>query len=109
MGAITYPNGSALPVAKFDKFAEHAWLGRRWGWVDPLKDIEASRLAIKTGIASPQMVAAQAGVDVEDVIAAIADFEKIVAASGVTLVDFDKTAPPAPTVGQVPPENVPAD
>lgn len=109
MGAITFPNGSALPVAKFDKFAEHAWLGRRWGWVDPLKDIEASRLAIKTGIASPQMVAAQAGVDVEDVIAAIADFEKIVAASGVTLVDFDKTAPPAPTVGQDPPENVPAD
>jgi lambda family phage portal protein len=94
---ITFPNGSALPIAKYDKFAEHTWLGRRWGWVDPMKDIEASRLAIKSGIASPQMIAAQSGVDVEDVIAAIADFEKLVAASGISLVDYDKTAPaPAP-------------
>lgn len=95
-GQIAFPGGSVLPVAKYEKFAEHSWLGRRWGWVDPLKDIEASRLAIKTGIASPQMIAAQAGVDVEDVIQAIADFEKIVADSGVTLVSFDKemAAPP---------------
>lgn len=111
-GAIAFPGGSKLPIQKFDKFAEHTWLGRRWGWVDPLKDIEASRLAIKTGIASPQMIAAQAGVDVEDVIAAIADFEKLVAASGVTLVNFADTASQQAAQqadGHVPPENVPAD
>jgi hypothetical protein len=81
-----------LPIQKLEKFAAHTWLGRRWGWVDPLKDIEASRLAIKTGIASPQMIAAQAGVDVEDVIQAIADFEQLVAESKVTLVNFADTA-----------------
>lgn len=104
-GVIAYPNGSALPSNKLEKFKAHTWLGRRWGWVDPLKDIEASRLAIKTGIASPQMVAAQAGVDVEDVIQAIADFEAMVEASGVTLVGFDKSE----TAGHFPPENVQAE
>lgn len=87
-GVITMPNGSALPVGKAAKFAAHEWQGRRWTWVDPLKDIEAARLEIKTGIASPQMIAARNGVDVEDVIASIAAFEAMVASAGVTLVDF---------------------
>jgi capsid protein len=107
-GAIKFPSGSVLPIQKLDKFAAHAWLGRRWGWVDPLKDIEASRLAIKTGIASPQMVAAQAGVDVEDVIQAIAEFERLVAESGVKVVNFADTAAQQ-QAGQTPPENVPTE
>lgn len=101
--AIKYPAGAALPPEKFEKFAEHTWLGRRWGWVDPLKDIEASRLAVKSGIASPQMIAAQSGVDVEDVVQAIADFEAIVKASGSTIISYAKDSanpppaePPAP-------------
>jgi len=53
-GTITMPNGSALPIGKAAKFFAHEWQGRRWTWVDPLKDIEAARLEIKTGIASPQ-------------------------------------------------------
>ena len=96
-GAIVMPMGSALPVAKAAKFADHVWQGRRWTWVDPLKDIEASRLAIKTGIASPQMIAAQNGVDVDDVLAQIAAFEARVKETGATLIDFDKVQPgPAP-------------
>ena len=88
-GAIQYSSGAKLPIAKYEKFTEHTWLGRRWGWVDPLKDIEAARLSIKSGIASPQMIAAQSGVDIEDVIAAIADFEATVAKSGITLINFE--------------------
>lgn len=87
-GAITMPNGSPLPASKLDKFLEHQWQGRRWQWVDPMKDIEAARLAVKSGIASPQMIAAQNGVDVEDVIASIVQFEKQVAAAGVSMIDY---------------------
>ncbi|MCU0839941.1 MAG: phage portal protein [Rhodospirillales bacterium] len=97
MGAIVMPNGSALPAIKADKFAVHQWQGRRWAWVDPLKDIEAARLSIKTGIASPQMIAAQNGIDIDDVLTQIASFEKDVAANGVTLVDYELTeAAPEP-------------
>lgn len=92
---ISFPSGSALPINKREKFAEHSWLGRRWGWVDPLKDIEASRLAIKSGIASPQMIAAQAGVDVEDVIQAIADFEQLIKDSSVSIVSYADSSNPA--------------
>jgi lambda family phage portal protein len=88
MGTITMPNGTPLPVAKAAKFLAHEWQGRRWSWVDPLKDIEAARLEVKTGIASPQMIAARNGVDVEDVISSIAVFEQMVQTAGVTLIDY---------------------
>lgn len=88
-GAITTQNGTPLPASRLEKFRAHHWQGRRWQWVDPVKDIEAARLAIKSGIASPQMIAAQNGVDVEDVINAIARFEQQAAAAGVTLIDYD--------------------
>lgn len=103
-GTITMPNGSALPASKADKFRAHEWQPRRWSWVDPLKDIEASRLAVRSGIASPQQIAAQNGVDIEDVLDAIAAFEAMAKAKGVTLVEYaDKATPaaasPAPDPG----------
>lgn len=67
-GQITLPNGSALPLAKADKFAGHLWQGRRWEWVDPLKDIEADVAAIEAGLQSPQRVAAKLGRDYEDLL-----------------------------------------
>lgn len=94
-GAITLDNGTPLPLAKATKFFAHEWQGRRWQWVDPMKDIEAARKAIQTGVASPQMVAAQNGVDAEDVLHAIAAFESMQSRLGVQsvrLVDVGKAA-----------------
>ncbi|MGI9141715.1 MAG: phage portal protein [Fluviibacter sp.] len=95
-GAITQVNGSALPIAKIDKFMAHIWQGRRWQWVDPLKDIEAARLSIQTGVASPQMIAAQLGVDVEDMLDDIARFEQYVQQAGVSTVNFNNQPMAAP-------------
>jgi lambda family phage portal protein len=89
-GQITTVSGSTLPPAKRDKFFPHSWQGRRWSWVDPLKDIEASRLAVQSGITSPQQVAAQQGQDIEDVLDAIAAFEAMVAAKGVSVVNYSQ-------------------
>ncbi len=100
-GAITMPNGSALPVGKANKFSAHEWQGRRWSWVDPMKDIEAARLEVASGIASPQMVAARNGVDVEDVIASIAAFEAMVKDAKVTLVSYGQQ--PQQQAAQQPP------
>lgn len=84
-GAIRLPNGSPLPAAKADKFRAHTWLGRRWEWVDPLKDIQASIKAIEAGLASPQQIAASLGRDVEEILEDIAAFQKLAAEKGVTL------------------------
>lgn len=83
-GVIVMPNGSALPIAKAEKFRAHEWQGRRWSWVDPLKDQEAALLAVRNGFASPQQIAAQQGQDLEDVIAAIAAANKLATDAGLS-------------------------
>lgn len=100
-GRITLDNGTALPLSKFDKFAAHQWQGRRWQWVDPLKDIEASVLAISNGLASPQQIAAQSGRDVEDILDDLQVFDQMLKARGLTL---GPAPAPAPAADQPPPE-----
>lgn len=106
--AIVMPMGSALPVAKSAKWAEHQWQGRRWTWVDPLKDIEASVLAIKSGLQSPQTIAAQQGLDLGDVIDAIASANKMATDAGLAPYAAPEAAPdPAPA--PPPPDNTVRD
>ena len=91
-GSITMPNGAALPASKRDKFTAHEWQPRRWTWVDPKKDIEAARLAVTSGVCSPQQIAAQNGMDIEDVLDSIAAFEAMAKAKGVSLIDYGNGA-----------------
>lgn len=84
-GAIVMPNGSALPAAKRQKFMAHEFQGRRWQWVDPLKDINASVIAIENGLASPYTIASQQGLDAEDVLDDIARFQAAVKERGIKL------------------------
>jgi lambda family phage portal protein len=91
MGAITMPNGSALPAAKIAKFSRHEWQPRRWEWVDPKGDMEAKILAVKAGLMSPQDLAAAMGYDFDDVLVAIASAQDQAAALGVKLTAYDPT------------------
>lgn len=94
-GAIVMPNGSALPAAKRAKFSAHEFQGRRWQWVDPLKDMQALVLGIENGLTDPYTVCAQQGVDAEDVLDGIARFQAAAKARGVVL-GSPKPAPAAP-------------
>jgi lambda family phage portal protein len=82
---IRLPSGAALPIAKREKFLAHSWLGRRWQWVDPMKDIQASVIAIANGLASPQQIAAQSGRDIEEILDDLATFQQMLTAKGITL------------------------
>lgn len=84
-GAIRQANGSALPASKYQKFRAHEFMGRRWQWVDPLKDINASVMAMENGLASPYTIAGQQGVDAEDVLSDIARFQALADSLGVKL------------------------
>ena len=102
-GAIRMPSGSALPAAKRDKFARHKWQGRRWQWVDPLKDVQAAVIAIRNGLASPQQIAMQAGRSVEDIIDDLAMFQAMLDSKGLQLPyfgDAGKGGGKADTTGQ---------
>jgi capsid protein len=89
MGAITMPNGSALPAAKADKFRKHEWQPRRWDWVDPEADTEANILKVRAGLMSPQDLAAAMGYDFEDTLKAIAQAMALAKEFGVPLPAYD--------------------
>lgn len=84
-GQIKLGNGSALPLSKLDKFSEHQFNGRRWMWVDPLKDIKASIMAMQAGVTAPQTVAAGMGEDLETVLALIEQANALAKARNVNI------------------------
>jgi lambda family phage portal protein len=90
-GAILLPNGSPLPASKYAKFLPHEFIGRRWAWVDPLKDIQTAVISIDNALDSPYSIAAQQGRDIEDVIEDIARFNALLKSKNIT-----KAAPAAP-------------
>lgn len=91
-----------LPASKFDKFNSARWLGRRWDWVDPEKDMAASVLAIRHGLKSRSEIVAEQGRDLEDVWNDLANEQAIADAKGIKLADIAETdaavasAQPAP-------------
>ena len=97
MGQVTLPNGSPLPLSKSEKFSAHTWQGRRWEWVDPLRDIQADLEAIRAGLKAPQAVAAKMGQDYEDVVASIAQAAQLAQQAGVPLAWMTPPAPAATT------------
>lgn len=66
-GALKSGNGATLPISKFDKFNAADWKPRRWPWVDPQKDMQASILAVEKGFKSRRAIIAEMGDDIETV------------------------------------------
>lgn len=87
-GAITLPNGSALPAAKLNKFMRHVWQGKRWAWVDPKNDITAAAEGCALGVTSPQLVASQNGLDIEDVLDDVSSFEQMIKDKKITSINI---------------------
>ena len=56
----------SLPAEKFDKFADHAFRGRRWMWVDPMKDMNAAKMAVDNGWKTNTQVASDMGTDYDE-------------------------------------------
>jgi lambda family phage portal protein len=104
MGAITMPNGSALPAAKLAKFSQHEWQARRWEWVDPKGDMEAKILAVKAGLMAPQDLANAMGYDFDDTLTSIAAAQALAKQLGVQLTAYDPT-PGAQIALQAPAKN----
>jgi lambda family phage portal protein len=78
------PN-TKLPAAKFDKFNQPKWIGRRWQWVDPLKDQQANKLAIEQGFKTRQQVFSEQGGDFLDTIEALKYEQDILIQYGINI------------------------
>jgi len=60
-----------LPISKFDKFAEHSFRGRRWMWVDPVRDMNAAKVARDYGWKTDTQITEDMGGDFEENLAMI--------------------------------------
>lgn len=78
------------------KFLAGKWEPRGWQWVDPLKDVQASILAVNAGFRSRDDVISETGGDVEDVFEALAEEKEMAAEYGL---EFTAAMPQKPTVG----------
>ena len=95
-GAIRLPSGAALPASKLDKYlAGVQFRGRGWDWVDPLKEVNAARIAREEGFITRTQVVAAKGGDFEDNVAELAQEGEILAAHGVTLGAAQVGPPPS--------------
>lgn len=74
-----------LPFEKFEKFNKPVWTGRRWDWIDPLKDATAKIMELRTGQISPYKLAAERGEDPEEILDDLAAFYAMAKAKGVPL------------------------
>lgn len=95
-GQVVLLNGSALPMAKLDKFSGHVFRGRSWEWVDPLRDIEADIAAINAGLKAPQDVAAKLGLDYEDLMERITQANALRVTAGLPPIGAAPKTPPNP-------------
>lgn len=100
---VAMPRGYLVNPALFQKAY---WQPPAWGWVDPVKEVESSRLAIENSLSSPQAEAARQGGDSEANLrlraAHMRKARQIEQENG--LPEGSLTAPPTPAPAQ-PPEN----
>ena len=97
-GAITFQeSGKSLPYDKYAKFAEASqFQGRRWQWVDPQKEVNASKEMLAAGLASRTQIVGSQGRDFEDVVAELEQEQQMLEAAGLR-TDTGASAPPAPS------------
>lgn len=83
----------SLPMDKLAKFDAAVWQGRRWSWVDPVKDVEANVRAIENGLTSRARVIRDMGHDPEEIWGELArEKERL-----KDLLPAKQPAPAAPT------------
>jgi lambda family phage portal protein len=76
-----------LPMYKFDKFNQPAFIARRWPWVDPEKDIKAAIEEINNGLGTRTDKIAEAGGSIDEVFSTLQSEIELAKASGLTFGD----------------------
>lgn len=82
-GSIKMKNGRPLPPDRLDALKCVKWQPRRWQWIDPMKDVQASLESIRGGLSSPGQVIREQGRDPETVFAEFAEDLKEMKAAGI--------------------------
>lgn len=71
------------------RFREATYHTRGWDWIEPLREIQATRLAIQTGLASRTAVLAEQGRDFDDVLEELEEELEAAEEAGIDVVNGD--------------------
>ncbi len=97
MHALT--SGSSIPPTRIQSTIEDAkFRGRGWPWIDPGKEVSANAEALRTLQTSYTQIAADRGMDVDDLFAEIKSDGELMKQYGLT-VDFPNGKTVAATGG----------
>lgn len=117
-GELPKPRGWDDPEIGPVPYLASRWIRSAWGWVDPVKEIDAARLAVESNLSTPQHEASRAGLDVEEILEARAAFlvkareieERNKLTPGVLTATSGTAAPkPQPPAEQDPEDPEPSD
>lgn len=81
-----------LPMVKFDRFNAPVWHPRTWAWVDPVKDITATLMEVRSGLKTYTEALAEQGRDFEETLEQIGQERQAAAAKGIDLESMLGTA-----------------
>jgi lambda family phage portal protein len=99
-GAIVSPSGKALPASRLKKFNEPYFHGRRWGWVDPTKEVAAISESLRLKLTSWTRELSILGIDRDELLDEIADDKKAAEERGITLPDEAELAAAAQRISE---------
>ncbi len=83
-----------------EKFSSGKWTPRGWDWVDPLKDIQASIMAIEAGLDTREAVIAERGGDMEETFEQLKEEKELAEEYGL---DFTAQKTQKPELATEPP------
>ena len=84
VGALNLP----LYESKQELYRNVRWMPRGWGWVDPTKEVEAMKEAVRCGFTTLTQVIAEQGNDIDEVLLGLANEREQAQELGLTL-DID--------------------
>jgi lambda family phage portal protein len=84
-GQIITEDGDVLPISMYEKLLSYECCGRRWPWVDPIKDAKASLMRLKHKVTSRTRIANESGEDLEEVFAELENEETLADEYGLDL------------------------
>jgi len=81
-----------IPIKAGDirKYQNPKWLGRRWAWVDPLKETKANKEAVEAGFKSRRGVCIEEGRNIEDVFGEIKQEQELADKLGIKIGTNEK-------------------
>ena len=77
--------GKPLLMSNFDRYNKAKFIPRRWQWVDPLKDANASKVEVEAGFRSLSEIIREKGREPEEVFAEMQRERELMKKYGVTL------------------------